>query len=223
MQPWEGDPSSALGNQGSLFSDPCLGFLQSCRLRLVLKLVLNIPATRRKNTSLGRSWRSSWLPLAAPGPGVSEEILLICRQAKRSASPSNPSHGLCGFHGGGKESVGLSFSQQQKNGSSCLLFGRQESVSIGTRKSAHFLLGGGGNPGGCEVEVDYVILGTSRHIPGGIENWQHLTGKVGFWSFFGGGGSDNKFLKASFICYLITVALLSHLEGSRWCFNPFIK
>ena len=45
--------------------------------------------------------------------------------------------------GGGKESVGLSFSQQQKNGSSCLLFGRQESVSIGTRKSAHFLLGGG--------------------------------------------------------------------------------
>ena len=108
--------------------------------------------------------------------------------------------------------MGLSFSQQQKNGSSCLLFGRQESVSIGTRKSAHFLWGGG-NPGGCEVKVDYVILGTSRHIPGGIENW----------SFFGGGGSDNKFLKASFICYLITVALLSHLEGSRWCFNPFIK
>ena len=81
----------------------------------------------------------------------------------------------------------------------------------------------GGGPRGCEVKVDYVILGTSRHIPGGIENWQHLTGKVGFWSFFGGGGSDNKFLKASFICYLITVALLSHLEGSRWCFNPFIK
>ena len=42
MQSWEGDPSSGLGNQGSFFSDPCLGFLQSCRLRLVLKLVLNI-------------------------------------------------------------------------------------------------------------------------------------------------------------------------------------
>ena len=70
--------------------------------------------------------------------------------------------------------MGLSFSQQQKNGSSCLLFGRQESVSIGTRKSAHFLLGGR-DPGGCEVKVDYVILGTSRHIPGGIENWQQLT------------------------------------------------
>ena len=33
----------------------------------------------------------------------------------------------------------------------------------------------GGDPGGCEVKVDYVILGTSRHIPGGIENWQQLT------------------------------------------------
>ena len=119
--------------------------------------------------------------------------------------------------GGGRNLWGSHSASNKKNGSSCLLFGRQESVSIGTRKSAHFLLGGG------EVKVDYVILGTSRHIPGGIENWQHLTGKVGFWSFFGGGGSDNKFLKASFICYLITVALLSHLEGSRWCFNPFIK
>ena len=33
---------------------------------------------------------------------------------------------------------------------------------------------GGGVQGVCEVKIDYVILGTSRHIPGGIKNWQQL-------------------------------------------------
>ena len=110
--------------------------------------------------------------------------------------------------------MGLSFSQQQKKWQQLLAFREAGICFHWNKKICTFSFGGGGTQGVCEVKVDYVILGTSRHIPGGIENWQQLTGKVGFWSFFGGGGSDNKFLKASFICYLITVALLSHLEGS---------
>ena len=35
-----------------------------------------------------------------------------------------------------------------------------------------FQWGGRGTQGVCEV--DYVILGTSRHIPGGIGEWQQL-------------------------------------------------
>ena len=146
MQSWEGDPSSGLGNQGSFFSDPCLGFLQSCRLRLVLKLVLNIPATRRKNTSLGRSWRSSWLPLAAPGPGVSEEILLICRQAKRSASPSNPSHGLCGFHGGGRNLWG-SHSASNKKMAAVACFSGGRNLFPLEQENLHIFFWGGGTQG----------------------------------------------------------------------------
>ena len=76
-------------NQGSFFSDPCLGFLQSCMLRLVC----NIPATRRKHKPGLKI--ENWLPWTR---GQS--------QAKRSAGPSSPSHGFCDFNGRGGENPG---------------------------------------------------------------------------------------------------------------------
>ena len=77
-------------NQGSLFSDPCLGFLQSCRLRLVLKLVLNIPATRRKKHKPGPKLEIKLAALGCPGPGVSEGNLIDLPASKEVGEPKQP-------------------------------------------------------------------------------------------------------------------------------------
>ena len=115
MQPWEGDPSSWTG-----------------KIRVVLLVILVLAFCNLAGSGWSSNWFSIfrqldektqawaevgdqvgclWLP---PGPGVSEEILLICRQAKRSASPSNPSHGLCGFHGGGRNLWGSHSASNKK-------------------------------------------------------------------------------------------------------------
>ena len=88
MQSWEEVLLLDWENQGSFFSDPCLGFLQSCMLRLVLNWFSIFRQLDEKHKP------GLKLKIGCPGPGVS-------RQAKRSASPSNPSHGFCDFNGGG--------------------------------------------------------------------------------------------------------------------------
>ena len=91
MQSWEGDPSSGLGNQGSFFSDPCLGFLQYCRFRLLFKLVLNIRQLDEKKTQPAQAQVEDQVGCfsVAPDQGSVRETLLTYRQARRLMSPSN--------------------------------------------------------------------------------------------------------------------------------------
>ena len=91
MQSWEGDPSSGLGNQGSFFSDPCLGFFAILQVQAVLQTGSQYSATRRKKTQPAQAQVEDQVGcfFVAPDQGSVRETLLTYRQARRPMSPSN--------------------------------------------------------------------------------------------------------------------------------------
>ena len=84
-------------NQGSFFSDPCLGFLQYCRLRLHFKLVLNIRQPDEKTQAgPGPKLKIKLAVFGCPGPGVSEGNLTDLPVSKEVGEPKQPF--LCQRH-----------------------------------------------------------------------------------------------------------------------------